>query len=129
MTITATIADEQHSASSITELCELMGWQLSDVKGKELPFTFKGHLVTGTRLVKKGVQTSIKGKPRLRSSVVSIAKSHLGYTESMRPNGETCSTCAFRIVKIGRNGKTSDWCGKGGFAATRKGGGCDEWGG
>lgn len=63
------------------------------------------------------VKAPVNGKPHRRSSAVRLAKQHLGYTPSLRPLGETCNTCAYRVNRV---------CIIGGFV-TKVNSGCDEW--
>lgn len=127
MTLTATRNGFKVSATSLSGLCSILDWEYSEVSDKKIPFHYDGFDVSASQLVSKGVYALVTGSPTKRASAVSRAKEHLGYTPSMRPIGETCNTCAARVVKIGDNGKSSDWCSLGDFSANRKNGGCEEW--
>jgi hypothetical protein len=118
MTITATREDEVVSTDKgIQDLCKLMQWDSNDIP-QLLPFTYQGYRVHAKMHVAKGVYSDHVGKPWKRSSVARLAKSHLGYTDSLRPMNETCGTCVFRVER---------YCTKGGFV-TKVNSGCDEWG-
>ena len=117
MKITATHGDEQHTTDEgIDGLWKLMQWPDVD-KRYEVPFTYREYTITASKYVTKGIESEYVGKVNRRTSIVRRAKAHLGYTPSLRPNGETCGTCAYRVNRT---------CIKGGFV-TKVRSGCDEW--
>lgn len=117
MKITASRGDEQVSTDNgLDELWKLMGWPLA-FKPMFLPSTYQGWSITAIKQIARNVKAPVNGKPHRRSSAVRLAKQHLGYTPSLRPLGETCSTCAYRLDRV---------CIKGGFTTKVKSG-CDEW--
>ena len=117
MRITATHGDEQHTTDEgIDGLWRLMQWPDVD-KQYQVPFTYQGYTITASKHVTKGIESEHVGKAHRRTSIVRRAKAHLGYTESMRPLGETCGTCTYRVNRM---------CINGGFV-TKVNSGCDKW--